>query len=99
MDKQFIIDEIRRTAIDGKPLGVDQFCSTTGFKVHELVGRHWAKWSDAQTEAGFDPLTFIAKFEDGYILEHIAALTSKLGRVPTRPEMQLERRDNPNFPN
>lgn len=98
-DKEFILGEIRRTAVDGKPLGVDQFCSQTGFKVHELVGKHWAKWTDAQTEAGFEPRTFVAKFEDGYVLEHIAALTAKLGRLPTRPEMQLERRVNPSFPN
>jgi hypothetical protein len=67
--------------------------------MHELVGRHWAKWSDAQTEAGFEPLTFGTKVGDKYLLEHIAALTAKLGKIPSRPQMQLERRVNPNFPN
>jgi Meiotically up-regulated gene 113 len=99
VEKDFILGEIRRTAIGGKPLGRDQFCSQTGIREHDWLGRYWAKWSDAQVEAGFEPLTFNAKFDDEHILGRVADLTMKLGKFPTVPEMRLERRTNPDFPN
>ncbi|MGA9583827.1 MAG: hypothetical protein WBQ95_00790, partial [Terracidiphilus sp.] len=99
MEKEHILDEIRRTAVDGRPLGRDQFCTQTGIREHDWLGRYWAKWSDAQTEAGFEPLSFNPKFDDEYILERIAKLVGKLGKFPTTPEMQLERNNNPDFPN
>jgi hypothetical protein len=97
--KERILDEIRRTAADGRPLGRVQFCTQTGIREHDWLGRYWTKWSDAQIEAGFEPLSFNPKFDDEYILERIAKLVAKLGRFPTIPEMQLERRANPEFPN
>jgi hypothetical protein len=99
MDKQRILDEIRRTAIDGKPLGRDQFYSQTGIREIDWLGKYWARWGDAQTEAGFDPNSFNAKFGDDEILLRIIELARKLGKIPTRPEMRMERRTNPQFPN
>jgi Meiotically Up-regulated Gene 113 (MUG113) protein len=99
MDKQRILDEIRRTAIGGKPLGRDQFRTQTGISENDWLGKHWARWGDAQIEAGFEPLSFNARFDDAEVLLRIAELTRKLGKIPTRPEMRMERRINPQFPN
>ena len=81
MDKQNILGEIRRTAVDGKPLGRDQFCTQTGIREHDWLGRYWARWSDAQIEAGFEPLSFNSKFEDEYMLERIARLRGEIGQI------------------
>jgi hypothetical protein len=100
MEKQRIIDEIRRTAVDGKPLGRSQFLVQTGIKESDWLGKYWARWSEAQAEAGFDPLSFGENaFEDDHVLRCVVELTRKLGRLPTTPEMRLEKRKNSLFPN
>ena len=56
MKKEHIISEIYRTAgeNDGIPLGVDRLREETGIR-KERYGKLWAKWSDAQVEARFEP--------------------------------------------
>ncbi len=99
MDKQHILDEIRRTAINGKPLGRARFFAKTGIKEHDWLGRYWKSWGDAVAEAGFEPLSFNEKFDDEKVFKSVIELTRKLGKFPTTPEMQLERSKNPDFPN
>ncbi|MGA9069436.1 MAG: GIY-YIG nuclease family protein [Terracidiphilus sp.] len=99
MDKQRILDEIRRTAKDGKPLGRDQFYTETGIKETDWLGKYWARWGDAHIEAGFEPLSFAVKFDDDKVLLSVIDLARKLGKIPTVPEMRMERRNNPQFPN
>jgi hypothetical protein len=98
MDKQYILDEIRRTAVNGKPLGKAQFMAQTGIKESDWLGRYWTKWSLAQTDAGLIPLTLNAAYDEDFILQRILELTRKLGKVPTSPEMRIERRVNRSFP-
>lgn len=100
MDKQHILDEIRRTAAanEGVPLGRARFLAETGIKEVDWRGRFWARWADAVVEAGFAPNQLNTKFEDSSLLAHVAALTKKLGRYPTNAEMRLERRSNPSIP-
>jgi len=45
MDKQHIIDEIHRTAANGKPLGNKAFATATEIKEHDWRGKHWARWA------------------------------------------------------
>jgi hypothetical protein len=54
LNKQHILDEIRRTAAKngGVPLGIDRFASETGIKASDWIGRFWARWGDAILEAG-----------------------------------------------
>jgi Meiotically up-regulated gene 113 len=98
MDRQFILDEIRRTAVDGKPLGRLRFLAQTGIKERDWSGIYWTKWSQAQIEAGFSALSLNPAYDEEYVLKCILELTRKLGKVPTTPEMQLERRTNQSFP-
>lgn len=56
MEKQHILDEIKRTAEAnrGEALGVARFFQETGIKPADWHGRFWARWGDAVREAGFE---------------------------------------------
>jgi hypothetical protein len=98
MDKQHIIDEIRRTSKDGKAIGQKLFFTETGIRVHEWHGKYWAKWGDALIEAGFGENEWQVAYDEADIFENLVDLTKRLGRYPTKAEMQLERRRNITFP-
>ena len=100
MDKQHIIQEIRRTAAanDGVPLGQSRFFVETGIKVADWSGKYWARWGDALLEAGFSPNKLMQRTDDSLIVEKVVALTRELGRLPTKAEMQLKRRADRSFP-
>ena len=56
MAKQEILNTIRQTAKQngGKPLGVARFGKETGINPYDW-GKYWARFGDAQKEAGFTP--------------------------------------------
>ena len=99
-DKQFILNEIRRIAIhnDGKPVGADRFRTETGIGLHEWRGVHWARWSDALSEAGFEPLEWTVGSTVEEILEILAKLVRQYGRYPTVNEILIEKRTNQAVP-
>lgn len=98
MDRQFIIDEIRRTSENGKALGKRRFETTTGVKEHHWHGVSCAKWSEALRDAGFVPNNWTGAHDESFVFECLSNLTRKLGKYPTRSEMDLERRRDPSFP-
>jgi hypothetical protein len=100
MDKQHILNEIHRTAKDGKALGIELFFKETGIKVEDWRGKYWARWGDALVEAGYPQNNWNANaaHEKKYIFQCILDLIRKLGKVPTKAEMQLERKLNNEFP-
>jgi len=57
MKKEHILSEIKRTAFEneGVPLGINRFREETGIRKEDWEGKFWAKWSDAQVEAGLEP--------------------------------------------
>jgi len=97
MDKQHIIDEIRRTAVanGGAPIGRQRFERETGIKQTDWYGRYWARWGDAIKEAGLTPNRLQHAFSDADVLPKLVALIRELQRYPTHGEMRIhERRDN-----
>lgn len=98
--KQEILDEIKRTATEngGKALGVDRFEGETGIKPYDWE-RFWARFGDAVKEAGFAPNQFKMAHPDGFLLEKLAGLVRKLGRLPTFREITVEGTNDPQFPN
>lgn len=96
--KQHIIDEIRRTATDGKPLGEATFRTATGIARKDWMGKYWARFGDAQRAAGFTPNQMTAALRDEDTLPHLALLVRKLKKLPTSSEIRLERRENPALP-
>lgn len=100
MQKDDIIAEIRRTAQEngGKPLGVARFEQVTGIRPYDW-GKHWARFGDAQKEAGYEPNSLIGSFSDEHLLDKAAELTRDLQRFPTDKDMRLKRHNDMDFPN
>ena len=100
VSKQHILAEIRRTASEngGKPLGSRRFSATTGIREHDWLGRHWARWGDATTEAGFKPNALQAAYKDELVHETLVALVRELGHFPTDAELRLKRRSDARVP-
>jgi hypothetical protein len=98
--KARILDEIKRTAHanGGAPLGRDRFEEETGIAESAWRGKFWARWGDAQKEAGFDPNLPPAAHEKIFLVERLAALAVQLKRFPTQAEVKLARRADPTFP-
>jgi hypothetical protein len=98
MDKEFIISEIHRTAKNGKALGQNRFTSETGIKEHEWRGKYWARWGDALNEAGYSQNAWNTAYEEAHILESLLRLTRKLGKYPTKHEINLAQKSDSSIP-
>jgi len=100
MTRSHILDEIRRTAQanGGVPLGRQRFCSETGIKKDDWLGRYWARWSDALREAGFTPNRLQARLDDSLAIERMALMIREFNRLPTEAELKMQRRGDPTFP-
>jgi hypothetical protein len=100
MDKQHILDEIRRTAEanGGAPLGKKRFFDETGIREADWSGKICSRWGDAVKEAGYEPLKLQGRKDRMIGLRKIAELTRLIGRFPTIAEMRLQRRRDPSFP-
>ncbi len=100
MKKIDILDAIRETADanDGIPLGRERFEQQTGIKESAWSGKHWSRWSDAVREAGYSPNVMKQPRPIEELLRPLAELASELGHFPTQPEMNLRRRNDPDFP-
>lgn len=100
MNKELILDEIRRIAREsgGVPPGRERFQKETGLSASATLGRHWARWSDAVREAGFEPNEYTRALSDGDALPGIVTMVRELGRLPTHEELKLRRRSDRTIP-
>jgi hypothetical protein len=100
MDKQHILDEIRRTAEanGGVPLGRQRFLAETGIRETDWSGRFWINWSDAVREAGYKPNAKQAAFDDDWVVEKLASLVRELNHYPIMAELRMRARKDPEFP-
>lgn len=101
MNKQLILDEIRRTAKEngGKALGRDRFEKETGIKEGDWSGRYWARRSDAVREAGLVPNRMNPAIDSDALIGKLVALTRHLGHFPVKAEFRLRKREDATFPN
>jgi hypothetical protein len=100
LDRQQILDAIRECAEGngGVPLGRRTFVQRTGIKASD-VDRHWVRWSDAITDAGFLPNAMNTALEDDFVLGALADLTRRLGHYPVNNELRHHSARTPGFPN
>lgn len=98
--KQDIIDAIRQTGKEngGKPLGKTRFEKKTGINPYDW-GKYWARFGDAQKEAGFKPNQLQGAHTYEFLIENIIGLARKLGKFPTYGEIQVEKSNDAEFPN
>ena len=100
MDKDHILDEIRRTARanGGKALGHRRFATETGIGWNDWHGKHWVRWSDAVQEAGVESNTFEDAYEEDYLVKRLLDLTRELGRIPVHGDLRIKARNDATFP-
>ncbi len=99
MTREEILNEIRRTAAEngGKPLGRARFTAASGITEYD-INFYWARFGDAQREAGLQPNMMNAAHSTDLMMGSFIGLTRKLGRVPTRGDMRVERTGDRSFP-
>lgn len=97
--KDHILQEIRRTAGEngGTPLGMTRFQAETGITPHEWE-KHWARFTEAQVEAGFEPTQMQGAYDDDFLLEIVVSAAQSLGRFPTYRDLEVYRRRDPSRP-
>jgi Meiotically up-regulated gene 113 len=100
MDKDWIISEIKRTALEngGVALGVQKFQKVTGIKKTEWWIKHWRGWGEALKEAGFSPNKLNAAHDRTFLVICLAKLTRSIGRFPADVDLRLARKDDDAFP-
>lgn len=97
--KQDILEAIRRTAKEngGRPLGMARFEKETGIKTYAWQ-KYWARFGDAQKEAGFSPNQLQGAYDDEFLFEKVIGVIRKLGKFPTSSELRIERNIDSEFP-
>lgn len=100
MNKQHILDEIKRTAASngGVPLGRERFFRETGVKPHDWLGKFWARWGDAIREAGFEPNELQTAYNEDLLIEKFIALARHLGHFPVDAALRMRSRSDDGFP-
>lgn len=100
MDRQFLIDEIKRLAKenDGRPPGSQKFERETGVSMARWRGIYWAKWGDALAEAGFEPNLYNVAYDKDFLLEKLAMAVRHLQKFPSIAEWKIYARSKLDFP-
>lgn len=97
--KDHILAEIRRIAAEtGKPPGRQAFQKETAIRPAEWCGVYWRTWSDALTEAGYEPNQRQDKFEPEDLLRKYVEATRHFGRIPAQVDVRMYSRERPDFP-
>jgi len=101
MNKQQILDEIKRTAEinRGTALGRERFFQETGIKEADWFGKYWVRWSEAVQEAGLTPNKLRAPHSEKLLIGKYIELIRELGRIPVKGDLRLKRRADRSFPN
>ena len=87
MEKQQIIDEIRRLAAEiGTVPGVRQFERLAGIHTSDWQS-HAPRWSDLVAEAGLTPNSLKVAYDDDFLIAKLIGLTRHLGRFPARADI------------
>jgi hypothetical protein len=101
IDKQYILDEIRRIAKSNgrKPPGQNEFKNHTGINKYDWFPHYWVRWGDAQEEAGFARNKFQEAFEKDFLIEKFIDLIRRTKdrdkvRFPVEGEMFAEKKED-----
>lgn len=102
MDKDDILNEIKRTAVanDGRVLGERAFYSETGISKTDLW-KYWARFSEAVKDAGLKPNEFRdeKQYSNDEMLGRYARLAQELRRLPTNGDLRVKKSQDSDFPN
>jgi len=99
MDKQEIIEEIKRTAKlnNGKALGEARLKNETGIKRSDWFPHYWLRFGDAVKEAGLTPSQYVTAISKDNVIEKLIDLIRELTHFPTDGEMRLKKIQDATF--
>ena len=99
MDRQGIIDAIKRTAAanGGRPLGRLRLENETGIRSYDWM-KHWARFQDAQREAGFEPNLKTTAYDEEHLIKALVSLARELGHFPAQSDLRVKGHAHKSFP-
>ena len=99
MNKQHILDEIKRTAEtnDGVPLGHRRFFTETGTREADW-SKHWVRWSAAVSEAGLVPNQKNEPYSDELLIAELISLVREMGQFPSYRDLRMKARNDVSYP-
>lgn len=99
ISKDDILKAIQEQAKEnqGVPLGFKRFETKTGISEYDWR-KYWARFGDAQREAGFEANSLQGAYSDEHVLEKYIELTRELGKFPVRGDLIVKRGKSPDFP-
>ncbi len=100
MNKKEIISEIRRIATEnnGIPPGERGFKTETGIIKSDWFPGYWLRWSEAITEAGYEPNVFNKAYNEEFIIQSYIELIRELKHFPIEGELKRKRQQDKSFP-
>jgi hypothetical protein len=99
MNKQYILEKIQEIVkSDGTPPGMQKFEKITGLKRTDWYGKHWARWSDALTEAGFEGNKYNQAYPKETVLKLYLDLVIELQKVPSTGEIRIKCNNDTTYP-
>ena len=97
--REKIISEIKRlSAKHGKTVGKRLFERETGISEGAYLGKYWAKWSDAVTEAGFEANKKNERSDADFLFGKFADICRHYQHIPSQGEFRMFRRTDPEVP-
>jgi hypothetical protein len=98
--RERVISEIQRIAREtGRAPGMSVFEQQSGIHRREIIGKIWARWSEAVSEAGLEANAFeTVPYDETEILTALAEACLKLKRWPSPNDLRLYGRQNSGFP-
>lgn len=93
IDKLYILAELKRISLanGGTAPGRLAFANETGITQADWQ-RHWVRWNDAVTEAGFPPNIRTQAYDKTELLVKLCAFIRELGRFPVQAEFRMKSR-------
>ncbi|KZS61228.1 GIY-YIG nuclease family protein [Mycobacterium pseudokansasii] len=82
----------------GQPVGYRRFETLTGITRGAWYGVYWTKWADALSEAGLEPNQANQAADKEAVLQLIAELVRRMGRLPTEGDLRIARRSDATLP-
>jgi len=99
MERDYVIVEIRRVAEEiGKSPGIVAFQKLSGIPKKDILGKLWARWSDALADAGLSANSFGSKrYDDGEVLNAISQVAFEINRWPSPNDLRMYAHANDGF--
>lgn len=93
IDKQYILAELKRVSLanGGEMPGWRKFEQESGITQPDWQ-RHWVRWNDAVTEAGFEPKALTQAYDKTELLNKLCDFIRELGHYPVVAEFRMKAR-------